>query len=217
MMYTDHCTLTGEKCGCAFQSSSRHSSAAPYAFPLLANRQESNRLSLRWRSDLFKMELGRMRPVVCNSALRPQTLGKCRGNAGKDSRTQRIFPAAWASGHSTVYFLKTLIALIGVAQSVQWPGYGLGSQGFESRKGQKISFSKTSWPALGPTWPLIQWLPGFITAVKWPGCEMNHSPPSSAEDKNERNYTSTPPICLHGLKREQLHLIYVRGMYEYRE
>jgi hypothetical protein len=29
-----------------------------------------------------------------------------------------------------------------------------------------------------------------------------HSPPASAVVKNVRSYTSTPPICLHGLDRD---------------
>jgi hypothetical protein len=28
---------------------------------------------------------------------------------------------------------------------------------------------------------------------------VNHSPPSIAKVKNERSYTSTPPICHHGV------------------
>jgi len=32
-----------------------------------------------------------------------------------------------------------------------------------------------------------------------PGREADHSPPSSAEVKNAWSYTSTPPICLHGV------------------
>jgi hypothetical protein len=38
--------------------------------------------------------------------------------------------------------------------------------------------------ALGPTQPPIQWLPGALyPAVKRPGCEADHLPPSSAEVK----------------------------------
>jgi hypothetical protein len=33
--------------------------------------------------------------------------------------------------------------------------------------------------------------------VQWPGCEVDHSPPSSGEVKNVWSYTSTPPICFH--------------------
>jgi len=43
------------------------------------------------------------------------------------------------------------------------------------------------------TQPPIQWVPGVPTlGVKRPGREVDHSPPSSAEVKNEWSYTSTP-------------------------
>jgi len=35
--------------------------------------------------------------------------------------------------------------------------------------------------------------------IKWPVCKADNSPPSSAEVKNVWNYTSTSPICLHGM------------------
>jgi hypothetical protein len=35
------------------------------------------------------------------------------------------------------------------------------------------------------------------------GALINHSPPSSAEVKNEWSYTSRPSICLHGVDREK--------------
>jgi hypothetical protein len=36
----------------------------------------------------------------------------------------------------------------------------------------------------GPTQPPIQWIPGALSVtVKRPGCEADHSPPSSAEVK----------------------------------
>jgi hypothetical protein len=40
---------------------------------------------------------------------------------------------------------------------------------------------------------------GFSLGVKRPGCETDHSSPSSAEVKNEWSYTSTPPVRLHGV------------------
>jgi hypothetical protein len=40
--------------------------------------------------------------------------------------------------------------------------------------------------------------------VKRLGHKLNHSPPSSAEVKNEWSYTSTHPICLHGKDKENL-------------
>jgi len=45
--------------------------------------------------------------------------------------------------------------------------------------------------------PHIQW--ELSPWVKRPGCEANYSPPSGAEIKNVWNYTSTPPVRLHGL------------------
>jgi hypothetical protein len=34
---------------------------------------------------------------------------------------------------------------------------------------------------------------------KWLGHDVDHSPPFSTEIKNEWSYTSTPPVCLHGI------------------
>jgi len=49
-------------------------------------------------------------------------------------------------------------------------------------------------PALGPTHPPIQWVPGALClGVKWLWREADHSPPSSAEVRNAWSYTSTPP------------------------
>jgi hypothetical protein len=55
-------------------------------------------------------------------------------------------------------------------------------------------------PALGPRQPPIQWVSGALSlGSKWPGCEADHSPPSNDEVKNAWIYTSTSPICLHGV------------------
>jgi hypothetical protein len=52
----------------------------------------------------------------------------------------------------------------------------------------------------GALQPPIQWVPGALSlGVKRPGREATHSPPSSAEVKNARSYTSNPPIRLHGV------------------
>jgi hypothetical protein len=69
----------------------------------------------------------------------------------------------------------------------------------------------TSRTTLGPTQPPIQWVPEALSlGVKRPGIEADHSPPSSAEVKNEWSYTSTPPIRLHGVvlsqAQEQIYL-----------
>jgi hypothetical protein len=43
--------------------------------------------------------------------------------------------------------------------------------------------------------------------VKWPGCRVKNSPLGSTEFKNEWSYTSTPPICLHGVDTENVTLV----------
>jgi hypothetical protein len=63
-------------------------------------------------------------------------------------------------------------------------GYGLEDQGlgirFPAEAGN--SFTTASRPALGPTHPPIQWVPGALSpGIKRPGSEAEHSPFSSAE------------------------------------
>jgi len=52
--------------------------------------------------------------------------------------------------------------------------YGLDGPGIESRWGRE--FSHLSRPALGPTQPPIQWVPGVSWGVKRPGCGVDHPP-----------------------------------------
>jgi hypothetical protein len=79
-------------------------------------------------------------------------------------------------------------------------GYGLDDRGFESWQGPGIFlFTIVSRPALWLTQPPIQWVRGTLSlGVKRPGCGADHSPPSSAEVKNEWS-CSPSPICLHGM------------------
>jgi hypothetical protein len=44
---------------------------------------------------------------------------------------------------------------------------------------------------------------GSVLAVKRQGREADHSPPSSAEVKNAWSYTSTSPICFHGVEQHR--------------
>jgi len=54
-------------------------------------------------------------------------------------------------------------------------------------------FVTASRPALGPNQPPIHCVQEVVTlAVRRPGREIDHSPPSRAEVKNTWRYTSTP-------------------------
>jgi hypothetical protein len=64
-------------------------------------------------------------------------------------------------------------------------GWTIGVPGFDSRRRLGIFlFITATRPAPGPTQPPIQWVPGALSlGIKRPGCEADHSPPSSAEVK----------------------------------
>ena len=56
--------------------------------------------------------------------------------------------------------------------------------------------SETSRSALGSTQPTVRWVSGLFSAVKRPGRNVDHTPLSSAEIKNEWSCTSIPAMCL---------------------
>jgi hypothetical protein len=57
-------------------------------------------------------------------------------------------------------------------------------------------FSISSRPALGPTQPPSQWVPGALSpGVERPGREAHHSHAASAEVKKMWIYTSTTPYA----------------------
>ena len=57
-------------------------------------------------------------------------------------------------------------------------GYGLDGPGIESRWGR--DFPHLSRPAMGPTQPPVQWLPGLSRGKERPGHDADPSRPSSA-------------------------------------
>jgi hypothetical protein len=95
-------------------------------------------------------------------------------------------------------------------------GYGLdGVLGFDSQWGLGIFlFTTMSRTALGPTKPPIQWLPWALSlGVKWPGCEADHSLPSSAKVKEcmELYFHSPNMPSWHGTQLKQRGSIHFGG------
>jgi hypothetical protein len=66
-------------------------------------------------------------------------------------------------------------------------GYRVDGPGSSPGRSKIFLFFTASRPALGPTQPHIQWVPGALS----PGQEADHSPPSSAEVKNDG---AIPPL-----------------------
>ena len=71
-------------------------------------------------------------------------------------------------------------------------GYGLEGPGIESRWGR--DFPHLSGPALRPTQPPVQCIPGLSRGKQRPERNADPSPPSSAVVMKGYSYTSTPPI-----------------------
>ena len=74
--------------------------------------------------------------------------------------------------------MSTISAFSGPGSSVGIATeYGL--DGPESNPGGDKIF-RPSRPALGPTQPLVKWVPGLSRGKMWPGRVADHSAPSSA-------------------------------------
>jgi hypothetical protein len=88
--------------------------------------------------------------------------------------------------------------------------YGLEGPGIESR--WERDSPHTSEPAVRPTQPPIQWVPGVSRGVKRPGRGVNHPPPS----RKSNSYTSTPSLGLRGPLEGDLYLsLYNLVMFRY--
>jgi hypothetical protein len=90
--------------------------------------------------------------------------------------------------------MRSRNSVVGIAT-----GYGLDDRGVRVRVPVGVKnflFSTASRPALGPTQPPIQWVPGALSpGIKRQGRETDRSSPTSAEVKKMWIYTSTPPYA----------------------
>jgi hypothetical protein len=59
--------------------------------------------------------------------------------------------------------------------------------------------SKTFVPALGPTQPPVEWVPGFFLDDKAADREVTTDPPFNDEVKNQWSCTFAPSVCLNGV------------------
>jgi hypothetical protein len=99
------------------------------------------------------------------------------------------------SKHRSIHFLPPSVcrdSSVGIRTR-----YGLNGPGIEFW--WRRDFPYMSRPALGPTQPPIQWVPGFFPGGNRPGSDVDHPPHLAPRLKKEYGYTSTPPLVLRGL------------------
>jgi hypothetical protein len=109
-----------------------------------------------------------------------------------------VYRSIIVTGGQVLTVMNCLMLLrAGVAQSVQWLGYGLDYGGSILRKGWDFFFSLP--PRSDRLWRLLQWVPGALSPrVKGPDREASNCLPSSADVKrylikHRDNFTLTFP------------------------
>ena len=120
--------------------------------------------------------------------------------------------------HIFIYlFIYLRVFGIGKVQSVERLATGWTVQGSSPSGGREIFSAAEPWrPATAPTQPLIEYRRSFPT-VRRPGFEAEHSPPYSAEIKNEWSSVSTYSVGLHGSDRDTFTFyLFVQLQFTYR-
>jgi hypothetical protein len=91
----------------------------------------------------------------------------------------------------TIQHMKCRGSSVGIAND-----YGL-ERGHRSSPGRikNFHFSVSSRPALGPTQPFMQWVPGILSlGLRQKRLEADHSSRVTTKVKKTLIYTSTPPF-----------------------
>lgn len=85
----------------------------------------------------------------------------------------------------------------------------LDGPGFDFCQGQEIVSSPKHPDQLrGPPRLLFSEYRGSYQGKKWLVCDVNNSSPSCFKFKNERSYTSSHLVCLHGMDRDSLTVLF---------
>jgi hypothetical protein len=96
--------------------------------------------------------------------------------------------------HYTIEWESRLLSWYSVGLRTSWMIGGLSpGSGWEFSPHHRVQNGSGAHPP-------IQWLSGGVSlGVKRPGCEADHSPPSSDEVKKAWRYTSTHLMCLNSV------------------
>jgi hypothetical protein len=142
---------------------------------------------LTWKSAILYLFFVIFLDYLCLLRIQPELCGGCPVNF---KLTQKLL-SRWFEWKGNLWnvtlFHRTSVSLSFVFESADHSSF-TGALVFLNL-GSYLSLEYF----LGPTQLHIQWVPGALSlGIKWPGCEADHSLPSSAEVKNGSKYTSTP-------------------------
>jgi hypothetical protein len=142
--------------------------------------------------------------VVCFTALRDVELNSVVSGttmSSVDTRDEMKIEFTNAYCHSVNNILVSCLILREPGSSLA-TGWTTGRSRFDPRQGQRIfPLASVSRPALGPTQPPVQWVPGVLSRglkFSW-GVTLTTHPHLVPRSRMSRSYTSSPPKRLHGV------------------